>query len=205
MPYCKKEGNQEKRESKLKIKKRTCTWKATKQECIVMRQLWNSSWEIWILRCDHCRDRWCASELAEVVQEMQPLTAGFLCSVTVRQCHGISNLQTHSLNPVLCCAAEKGSLDRTSTAHPLGPVGKPVFSSWKLKVMERFTLASQGMVPPMLAISHDFHKQVSSYFSTHFFVCHWLFDLTLWSQSNIYRADLVEEESDSEYLLRLLS
>lgn len=153
MPYCKKEGNQEKSESKLKIKKITCTWKLTKQECIVMRQLYNSSWEIWILRCDHCRDRWCASELAEVAQEMQPLTTWFLCSVTVRQCHGIRNLQTRSFDPGLCCAAEKGSLDRTSTVHPLGPVRKPVFSSWKLQVMERFTLAFEGMVPPMLASS----------------------------------------------------
>lgn len=91
----------------------------------------------------------------------------FVCSVTVRQCHGISIFQTHPVKLLLCCTAERGSLDSTSTAEYPGLAGKSVLTSWKLWVIERFMLACWDVVPPMLATSQDYPKQISSYFSGH--------------------------------------
>lgn len=75
-------------------------------------------------------------------KKCSPSLHGFACSVTMRQCQGTSIFQTCPLIPFLCCTAEKGSLDSTSSAHLSGLIGKPVFSSRKLKVMKRPTLSS---------------------------------------------------------------
>lgn len=163
-----------------------------------------SSWEIWSLRCDHCR-WWCAGELAEVAQEMQPLTAWFcgLCNCEAVPWYQHPSNMSPQPGPLLCC--REGQPAQHIHSPPTGAGWEASLLLMRVEGDGEIHPCIPGYVPPVLASSQDYPKQVSSYFSGHLSGCLWLFDLTLWIQRSIYRAGCVQEESDSEYSLGLLS
>lgn len=66
MPYCKKKEIKMREKVNGREKEENMHTEREKARVYCHGVAMYSSWEIWSLRCDHCRDRQCAGEMAEV-------------------------------------------------------------------------------------------------------------------------------------------